>query len=372
MTPAQALSAHATSMYDARTMPRPAPKKHQPQGETGRTAISIHDVASAAKVSIATVSRVINNPHLVSPRTAARVLEVIRRTGYAPNPFAQGLITRSSRVLGIALPDIHGEFYSELLRGADAEARSLGYHLLVSSETRPAESAPANGSLAFGLIDGIAVMITDAASNLLREARSSPLPTVVLDTDLHTKGVDSVVVDNAGGTREGVTHLLASVPASSLYFVGGPAENFDAQQRASAFREAVAASGWKPRADQVSFGDYTSEWGERWAKEHFRANGKSVLGVLAGNDEIAIGIMQAAAEAGVRIPDQLRLVGFDDTRLATLIRPRLSTVRVPMADVGAASIRLLVRRIEDSEAEFTCVHLPTSLVVRESSVPRAG
>ncbi|CAG0958365.1 Catabolite control protein A [Phycisphaerales bacterium] len=362
-------------MYDARIMPKPAPKKHlsAKEGESagGRVTVSIHDVASAARVSIATVSRVINNPHLVSARTAARVQEVIRKTGYAPNPFAQGLITRSSRVLGIALPDIHGEFYSELLRGADAEARSLGYHLLVSSEPRREDRGPANGSLAFGLIDGIAVMITDAASNLLKEAKGSLLPTVVLDTDLHAKGVDSLVVDNAGGTREGVNHLLASVPASSLYFVGGPEENFDAQQRASAFRAAVAASGWKPRADQVSFGDYTSEWGERWAEEHLKATGKGVFGVLAGNDEIAIGVMQAASQAGVRIPDQLRLVGFDDTRLATLIRPRLSTVRVPMAEVGAASIRLLVRRIEDREAEITCVHLPTSLVVRESSVPRA-
>jgi len=95
-------------------------------GGDQRGSVSIHDVAQAAKVSIATVSRVMNNPELVAAKTAARVQEVIKQIGYVPNPFAQGLMTHASRVLGIALPDIHGEFYSELLRGADAESRRLG------------------------------------------------------------------------------------------------------------------------------------------------------------------------------------------------------------------------------------------------------
>jgi LacI family transcriptional regulator len=111
---------------------------------------SIQDVAEAAGVSIATVSRVLNNPGLVSSKTSERVRGVIAELGYSPNPFAQGLITRESRVLGFALPDIHGEFYSGLLLGADAKARELGYHLLISAEVRTDVPAPGRRALGFG------------------------------------------------------------------------------------------------------------------------------------------------------------------------------------------------------------------------------
>lgn len=333
-------------------------------------------------MSIATVSRVMNNPELVAPKTAARVQEVIKQIGYVPNPFAQGLMTHASRVLGIALPDIHGEFYSELLRGADAESRKLGYHLLVSSEPRAGEEDPRG--LAFGLIDGLAVMITNPDAELLKLAKSNALPTVVLDMDLHERGVDSVVVDNASGTREAVEHLLKSVEAKNLHFVGGPRENFDTQQRARAFEAALGAAGHAAKSEQISYGEYTPEWGRAWLLAQMSTLGpdwpkggwtatsdgtkNGALGVLAGNDEIAIGIMQAADGAGVRIPDQLRVVGFDDIRLAQLVRPRLSSVRVPMADVGAAAVRLLVGKMEEEEKKpAACVHMPTKLVVRESS-----
>jgi LacI family transcriptional regulator len=361
--------------YDAPHMTKPGARKpvsvRVEDVHPAKSAVSIHDVAAAASVSIATVSRVMNNPSLVSPSTAARVQEVIKKLGYVPNPFAQGVITRASRVLGFALPDIHGEFYSELLRGADNEARKQGYHLLVSSEPRATDAdAERQSSFVFGLIDGMAVMITDANNSLSKEARESQLPTVVLDTDLHTTGVDSIVVDNIQGTREAAHHLLASLEARQLYFVGGPQENFDTQQRGRAFLDALRATGWQPRADQAAFGEYSIEWGRQWAEAMLKKKGLDQVGILAGNDDIAIGIMQTATDAGVRIPEQLRVIGFDDTRLAALVRPRLSSVRVPMADVGAAAIRLLVKRIEERDAPTTCLQLPTTLVVRESSTPK--
>jgi LacI family transcriptional regulator len=339
-------------------------------GKDAKPAVSIHDVAVAARVSIATVSRVMNNPKLVSPKTAARVQEVIQQIGYVPNPFAQGLMTRASRVLGIALPDIHGEFYSELLRGADAESRRLGYHLLVSSEPR-ADEVDHRG-LAFGLIDGLAVMITNPDAALVKMAKNSALPTVVIDLDLHERGMDTVLIDSEPGTREAVTHLLESVGPEKVYFVGGPSDNFDTQQRARAFTQALTDAGHSPRGDQVTYGTYTSEWGREWTNKVLASSSGAgtragVVGVLAGNDEIAIGIVQAAGDCGLSVPADVRVVGFDDTRIAQLIRPRLTTVRVPMSEVGAAAVRLLVKRVEDPDAESVCLRLPTGLVVRESS-----
>lgn len=326
---------------------------------------SIQDVADEAKVSIATVSRVLNNPNLVAASTSDRVNAAIEKLGYVPNAFAQGLITRVSRMLGIALPDIHGEFYSELLRGADAEARRRNYHLLVSSDTH-VSTTPARGrSLAFGLVDGLAVMITEPNDRVWREARDLHLPVVVMDFEVDEPNVDMIMVDNAVGTREAVEHLLASVTGERLYFVGGPQENFDTQRRATTFVRTLGERGVLVRDDHLAYGEYNVRWGQAWA----RSMGSSLkgAGVLAGNDEIALGILHGAEDMNLDVPKDVKIVGFDDTRIASLVRPALSTVRVPLAEVGAAAVAALVERVEEPGRPGVKIRLDTKLIVRESS-----
>ncbi len=348
----------------------------QPTTLSTHRAPSIQDVAVAAGVSTATVSRVLNSPHLVSAETAERVRQAIEQLDYRPNIFAQGLMTRKSRVLGLALPDIHGEFYSELLRGADAEARKLKYHLLVGTESRQSDAnhrSDASGfAHAFGLIDGLAIMITEPNEKLLKEAVGSQLPVVVLDTEVLQTGVDSVLVDNASGMREAVEHLLGATSGGHLYFVGGPRENFDTRRRAETFGEVLKARGITPRAEQIAYGDYSFDWGFSWGMKHLHNGaltgaGPGGIGVLAGNDEIALGVLRAAQDVGVDVPRTLKIVGFDDTRVASLVRPRLSTVRVPLAEVGAAAIDALVRRIEEPTRAGAVTRLATRLIIRESS-----
>jgi LacI family transcriptional regulator len=340
---------------------------------SGRASVSIEDVASAASVSIATVSRVLNNPGLVSATTSARVQDAIKKLGYVPNPFAKGLITRASRVLGIALPDIHGEFYSELLRGADGAARQRGYHLLVSSEHSAKDGEVGAGrNLAFGLVDGLAVMITEPNDRLWREARELELPVVIMDLEVNEPGVDCVLIDNASGTREAVEHLLDGTPADKLYFVGGPRHNFDSQKRADVFASVLRQARHEPKREQISFGEYSVKWGYDWGRQAFGSSsagggGLRWIGVMAGNDEIAMGVMHAAVESGLNVPGDVRVVGFDGTRLSSLVRPGLSTVRVPMDDAGAAGISLLIKRVEEPDRVRETMRLPTKLVVRESS-----
>lgn len=334
-----------------------------------RTAISIQDVAEAAKVSIATVSRVLNNPHLVAGETAQRVQAEITRLGYVPNAFAQGLIKKSSRVLGIALPDLHGEFYSELLLGADTEARRRGYHLLVSSEARQGGSPTVSGGV-FGLIDGLAIMLTEPDERLWKETRGMRIPTVVLDAEIEAPHVDRILVDNAAGTHDATRHLLESVRGEKLFFVGGPRENFDTKRRAEEFVRTLRAAGTPARTNEIAYGQYSPEWGEEWLQARLEAGGLAALrgiGVLAGNDEIALGVLQAAQDAGLNVPRDVRIVGFDDTRIASMVRPRLSAVRVPLVEVGSKAVQLLLERIEDPRRPAATVHLPTRLIVRESS-----
>lgn len=343
----------------------------QPKGassdDKGRTRVSIDDVARAAKVSVATVSRVLNNPDLVAAATAERVQKVIDELNYQPNLFAKGLMTRRSNVLAIALPDIFGEFYSELLRGADTEARELGYHLLVSSEARLNHGQIANSHLAFGLVDGLALMITEPNDALIDEAIRRERPLVVLDVDLRERGIDSVIVDNTTGTREAVAHMLERTPPERCYFVGGPRENFDTAERLGVFTRALADAGHKPTSAQITCGEYEMEFGEQWGNEHASHGDLDGAAILAGNDEIAYGILCGAQGAGVSVPDRLRVIGFDNSRLSRLSRPTLSSVRVPASEVGAAAIRTLVNRLNHPDAPASRELLPTTLVVRESS-----
>lgn len=293
-------------------------------------------------------------------------MRVIEELGYRPNRFAQGLMTRRSHTVGIVLPDIHGEFYSELLRGADAEAHRRGYHLLVTSEDRGSE-ADTISSGPFGLIDGLAIMITEPNERLWRAARGTGLPIVSLDTNPNEPGVDSILIDNTTGAAEAAAHLLESVSAANCFFVGGPRDNFDNIQRADAFTSALIRSGYTPRPDQTAFGTYSTDWGRSWATRISTSGISSVIGVMAANDEIAYGVLDSFQASGIPVPGRAKIVGFDDSRLASLLRPTLSTVRVPLMEVGAAAIAALVDRIENVKAPVVSRTLPTRLIVRESS-----
>jgi LacI family transcriptional regulator len=342
------------------TTPEPSPRDAE-------SSVSIRDVAEAAGVSIATVSRVINNSSTVTPPTAAKVREAIRRLNYVPNALAQALSARGSHVLGLALPRFHGEFMTWLLHGADEEATRLGYHLMMTTIAKSDDGHARRQIVGSSLIDALLVVITEAEDPLAQDVAATGVPTVILDTDMSARGLDSVVLDNERGTREAVEHLLRWVEPHRLYFVGGPKGNFDTIQRAKAFTETLSGLGISVSPSQVSFGDYSLDWGKEWG---IRTNRHKLLdgaAILAANDKIACGIMQAASDAGLRVPDQVRVVGFNDSQIARLVRPRLSTVALPMAEMGAMAVRLLVRRIEDPTAEVVCSKLATKLIVRESS-----
>lgn len=346
------------------------PNEHS-KPEAGRSepdnSVSIRDVAIAAGVSIATVSRVINGSTMVAQPTAARVREAIRRLNYVPNALAQALSSRGSRVLGLALPRFHGEFMTWLLHGADEESTRLGYHLMMTTIAKSDDGHARRQIVGSALIDALLVVITDAEDPLAHDVAESGVPTVILDTDMSARGLDSVVLDNDRGTRESVEHLLRWVEPDRLYFVGGPRGNFDTIQRAKSFTDALTQLGITPSPEQVTFGDYSLDWGKEWGIRMNRHKNLDGAAILAANDKIACGIMQAAGDAALRVPDQVRIVGFNDSQISRLVRPRLSTVALPMEEMGAMAVRLLVRRIEDPGAEVVCSKLATKLIVRESS-----
>lgn len=332
-----------------------------------RGAVSIKDVATSAGVSIATVSRVINNPALVAPSTAERVQRAVRELGYRPNLFAKGLMTRRSRVLGVSIPEWQGDSFSDVMRGADARARAGGYHLLVTANPHKHLGDHLPPSFALDLIDGLVAMVTRDESRDLEALEALDIPVVVLGSAVESSTLDTIVLDNGFGTREAVDHLLEATPPDRCHFVGGPAGNTDSDQRCRAFVDTLQAKGHSARGDQIARGYFGFDFGWEWAAQMHKQGRLKGSAVFAGNDEIAVGIAYRVREEHLRVPDDVRIIGFDDSRYCSFVTPSLSSVRVPSRQIGAEAVARLIHRIDQPDAPASRTVLRSSLVVRESS-----
>jgi LacI family transcriptional regulator len=330
---------------------------------------SIEDVARLANVSISTVSRVINRRELVNVKTRARVEEAIRELRYRPNAFARGLMLRKSGIVGLVLPDLHGEFYSEIIRGANLQAREMGTNLLLSSAL-PGDDAQrwlaALGQRA--LLDGLAVMVSDTMASGIGPALAElQLPIVVLDGEINGVEHDTVVIDQRQGAMAMMRHLLDDCDKRRIIFVGGLQTNIDTQARYKSYCDTLHKAKLPVDKNDVYYLDYTYESAYRLAISKVADWSRPNTCVFAANDEMAAGIIAGAVAKDVRVPDELAVVGFDDTRVAQLTRPLLTTVRVPMSNMGATAIDLLCQRISEPHRDPTTVSLPAELIVRESS-----
>jgi LacI family transcriptional regulator len=329
---------------------------------------SIEDVARLANVSISTVSRVINRRKLVNEETCKRVEAAIQQLRYRPNVFARGLMLRKSGIVGLVLPDLHGEFYSEIIRGANLRAREMEHNLLLSSAL-PGDDAEswlsAIGERA--LIDGLAVMVSDTmAAGIGQTLAEMHIPIVVLDDEIDGVQHDSVIIDQREGALAMMRHVVEECGANRVFFVGGLETNIDTQARYKAYCDTLTEAGLTFSRDDVYHLDYAYESAYRLAIEKVRDWAGPNHCVFAANDEMAAGIIAGANARNVAVPHDLAVVGFDDTRVAQLTRPLLTTVRVPMSQMGAKAVELLCQRIADSDRPPEKVSLSAELVVRES------
>jgi LacI family transcriptional regulator len=329
---------------------------------------SIEDVAKLANVSISTVSRVVNRRALVNQETCKRVEAAIRELRYRPNAFARGLMLRKSGIVGLVLPDLHGEFYSEIIRGANAKAREMGHNLLLSSAL-PGDDA--EGWLStigeHALVDGLALMVSDTmVSGIGQKLAQLPIPLVVLDDEIDGVEHDAVIIDQRQGACAMMRHLLKDCGAERVFFVGGVKTNIDTQARYEAYRDALKESDIKFHKGDVYHLDYTYESAYRLAVDSVTKWAGPKHKVFAANDEMAAGIIAGSIAKNVRVPQDLGVVGFDDTRIAKMTNPLLTTVHVPMSRMGATAIELLCERIAEPSRPAAKVALNAELVVRDS------
>lgn len=326
--------------------------------------VTIKDVAREARVSVASVSRALNGSASVTEITRRRILGVAARLRYVPHSAARSLITRRTHTVGALLPDLYGEFFSELIRGIDLAARARGLHLLVSSSHgNPAEAAAALRAMQ-GRVDGLLIMSPHVDEKFLGEHLPDGLPAVLMNSAIETGRYSTLNIDNYGGAFAMTRHLIAC-GVRDIAFITGPEGNFDASERLRGFRDALAASKRKVQS-QIIEGDFSEESGYRAGRNLARAENRPAA-VFAANDMMAIGCQLALTENDVCVPTDVALVGFDDIPIARFVNPPLTTVRVRIVELGRNALEKLAARLESPEGSIHAGPQPScEIVVRGS------
>jgi LacI family transcriptional regulator len=336
--------------------------------------ISIKDIAREVGVSHQTVSRVINNHPDVSAETRQRVLEVIQLRGYRPNALARGLVNQFSRNLGVITNDLLKFGPASALAGMEEQATRLDYSLLIRLVPHGDEVAAdkAIESLLSNQVDGIIWAGGAYGEDFDRFAEKSShldLPLVFIDAGDHL-ATPFVAIDNRSGGRMAVEHLL-SQGYRQIALITGEMHWWAARYRKLGWEDALQAAGLPPHPEQVAVGDWSAESGEQ-AFHRLLAQYPELDAVFASNDQIALGVIKAAYDLKIRIPDQLGVIGFDNSPESAYFVPPLTTIYQPQYEVGCAAITLLdmnIRarreRIQASVQEKQW--LQPELVIREST-----
>jgi len=327
-------------------------------------AVTVKDIARVADVSIATVSRALNGLGSVTGKTRAHVLKVAADLGYIPHAGARSLSSRRTQCVGVVLPDLYGEFFSEVIRGIDRIARSQGLHLLLSSSHGDVEELAAALRAMRGRVDGLLVMSPHVDADMLDQNVPASMPMVLMNTPQPGERHSSVSVDNYGGAAAMVRHLVGR-GHRQIAMIGGPEDNFDARERLRGFRETLQRL--RPGARPLVLrGDFSEEAGYRAGRQLLSMTTRPDA-VFAANDMMAIGCLFALHEGGVRVPEDIALAGFDDIPIARFVTPPLTTVRVRIDDLGHRAMERLASLIDDNDsANGTTEQLSCELVVRQS------
>lgn len=321
------------------------------------------DVAREAQVSIATVSRVVNGHGNVTDATRARILGVAERLRYVPDSAARSLITGLTHTIGVLLPDMYGEYFSELIRGIDRAARLRGLHLLVSSSHGDADDATVALRSMNGRVDGVLIMSPHVDAKLIDRALPAALPTVLMNTPATAGRAPAFLTDNYGGARTMVAHLR-SLGFQRIAHITGPESNYESGERLRGFRAALGRE--QAARSLVLAGNFTEESGYLAGRKIAAATPRPDA-VFAANDMMAIGCLFALTEAGLRVPQDIALAGFDDIPIARFVTPPLTTVRAQTTELGRQALEELARAIaEPGSVRRTRHTLSTQLVIRAS------
>jgi LacI family transcriptional regulator len=328
--------------------------------------MDIRQVAKRAGVSTATVSRTINTPQQVKPGTARRVWKAIEELKYFPNTQARSLVSGRSRMVGLIVSDITNPFFPELVKGFEDAASQKGYEVLLSN-TEYDSSRMATGvrRMLERKVDAVAIMTSEMDRSLTQQLAHRDIPMVFLDVGQVDKHVSNIKVDYARGISQAVGHLL-ELGHRRIAFISGPGELKSARIRRLAFLKAMKERGIVGDQCLIETGNHRVDGG-------FNAMSRILDGdwlptaVLCSNDLTAIGSLRAIRRRGLRVPNDISVVGFDDIALAEFTEPPLTTVRLPRRELASKAFEALLASLGDTSSMGVEYSITPELIVREST-----
>jgi LacI family transcriptional regulator len=354
-------------------------RKHQPasrdlvnQGHQGVTlsgTVTLSHVARAAGVSPSTVSRILNGTAQVTADKRARVEEAIRKLGYQPNVMARGLASGRSMSVGVLTQDISSPYYGEAVAGIERALSGSHYHpLVVSGHWRPEQEREALDVLLGRQIDALIVLGGLLAAEHLRGV-SARMPIVVVGREVQGLEARCMRVDNAQGAYLAARHLLG-LGHRRIAYIAGPSTNTDAVERREGFRRALGEAGLAPDPNLVVEGDFTEQSGLLSVEALF-ARAALFTAVMAANDQMAYGARLALYRRGIRVPEDVSLVGFDDLFGSSYTTPPLTTVRQSMEEMGSIAATAILGLLRGETVRLASF-MPVTLVIRESTAMVRG
>jgi len=328
----------------------------------------IKDVAREAGVSTATVSHVINKTRFVSEEIRERVLRAVERCNYYPNAHARSLASGRSQILGLLISDISNPFFPELVKSIETAASESGYEVLLSNTNYDVDRT---SSFVRRMIErkvaGVALMTSELNVALIDELARRHVSVVFLDLGAPGVRMSNIAVNYEVGIEEAMRHLVA-LGHQKIAYIGGPEHLRSAAKRREAFGDYVSKHLRDAPPPSVYVGDFKLDGGRRAAWEML-AVGELPTAIVAANDMMSLGAMRELRAAGVSIPRDVSIIGFDDIAFAALAEPPLTTICLPRVELGRRAVEALLATIEHPEQEGVEIRLPTYLVIRNSTGP---
>ncbi|WP_418223048.1 LacI family DNA-binding transcriptional regulator [Clostridium isatidis] len=330
-------------------------------------ATSIKDVAKEAGVSIATVSRVLNDIDVVNEDTKKKVLDAINKLGYRPNIVARSLKTQRTKTIGILVPDISSGFYPEIVRGAEDVSNIYDYNvILCNSDFDDEKEKEYLRVLREKMVDGVIYMSSSLQSEILDLINELNIKTVLVETKDKEERLPSVTIDNIKASEE-ITNYLINKGRRKIAFVGAKKESLNAWvDRFIGYEKALKDNGLELDEDLIFTKGLKVKSGYD-AVEHFENSKKPYDAVVCASDELAVGVINALRERGKKVPEEVSVVGFNNNEIAELFYPKITTIKQPSYDMGSVAMRMLIKLLNKKGLEQSQFVLDYELIERESA-----
>ncbi len=327
-------------------------------------AATVKEIAKKANVSVATVSRALNDDIKVKEETRDLILSVAKELNYTPNIIARNFVKQKSNLIGLILPEISDEFFTEIIKGVDEIIYDEGFYTIVTSSHK--YESLEDEIITFirsGLLSGLILLVSDLKAKLKSVLLESHIPVVLINSNPDIKKFDTISIDNYKSAYEMTKYLITKKKFLRLAHITGPSENDDSNFRKKGFVDACKKYGAEY---SIEVGDFTREGGLQ-ACRNLLAQVNRPRAVFAANDMMAIGCYDQSRQSGLKIPDEIGVVGFDDIFVSQYLSPPLTTVRVHIEDIGKKAAELLIKRVKtENHSSPMNVKATSEIVLRNS------